>query len=179
MTRRRRIVLFVTLSVVIVIALVSWLNRPKPVAVLLATTEVGEVQRTVTNTRAGTLMACRRTRLSPSMGGQIANLPVREGDSVKAGQILFEIWNDDLLAQVALSKSEHLASKARAKETCVMAEVAQREAKRLTQLRKKGLTSDESADHSVGQAKATKAACQATKATIEVSKSNWRWQRPH
>lgn len=171
MTRRRRIVLFVTLSVVSVIALVSWLNRPKPVEVLLATIEVGEVQRTVTNTRAGTLMACRRTRLSPSIGGQIANLPVREGDSVKAGQILFEIWNDDLLAQVALSKSEHLASQARAKEACVMAEVAQREANRLTQLRNKGLASDESADQSVGQAKAKNAACQAAKATIEVSKS--------
>lgn len=171
MTRRRRIALFVTLSVVIVIALVTWLKRPKPVEVLLATTEVGEVQRTVTNTRAGTLMACRRTRLSPSIGGQIANLPVREGDSVKAGQILFEIWNDDLLAQVALSKSEYLASQARAKETCVMAEVAKREAKRLTQLLKKGLASDESADQSVGQAKAKNAACQATRAIIEVSKS--------
>lgn len=171
MIRRRRIVLFVTLSVVIVIALVTWFKRPKPVAVLLATTEVGEVQRTVTNTRAGTLMACRRTKLSPSIGGQIASLPVREGDSVKAGQILFEIWNDDLLAQVALAKSEHMASQARANETCVMAEVAKREAKRLTQLRKQGLASDESVDQSVGQAKAKNAACQATRAIIEVSKS--------
>lgn len=171
MSRRRRIVIIVTLSVVSLIALISWLKRPKPVAVLLATVEQGEVQRTVTNTRAGTLLACRRAKLSPSIGGQIANLPVHEGDTVKAGQVLFEIWNDDLLAQVQLAQSEQTASTARAREACVQSEVAQREAERLTKLRKKGLASIESTEQAVGQAKARDAACKAANATIEVSQS--------
>jgi len=171
MTRRRRIALIVISSVVIVIALIVWLKRPKPVAVLIASVEVGVVERTVTNTRAGTLKACRRAKLSPSIGGQIANLPVREGDFVKAGQVLFEIWNDDLTAQFQLAKSELQATQARAKEACVQADVAKREANRLTQLRKKGLASDESVDQAVGQAKAKTAGCEAATSTIKVSES--------
>jgi len=171
MSRRRWIALALILSVVIVIALVVWLKRPKPVAVLLTTIQAGAVERTVTNTRAGTLKACRRARLSPSMGGQIANLPVREGDRVKAGQILFEIWNDDLLAQMELAKSELLASQARAEEACAQSSVAQREAKRQTQLRKQGLTSDERVDQAVGLATARAANCDAASANIKVSES--------
>ncbi len=171
MSRRRWIALALILSVVIVVALIVWLKRPKPVAVLLTTIEAGAVERTVTNTRAGTLKACRRARLSPSMGGQIANLPVREGDRVKAGQILFEIWNDDLLAQMELAKSELLASQARAEEACAQSSVAQREAKRQTQLRKQGLTSDERVDQAVGLATARAANCDAASANIKVSES--------
>ncbi len=171
MSSRKRIALIVTVSIVIVISLVVWLKRPKPVAVLLTRVEVGAVERTVTNTRAGTLKACRRARLSPSIGGQISNLPVREGDRVKAGQILFEIWNVDLTAQLQLAKSELQASQARAKEACVQADVAKREANRLTQLRKKDLTSVESVDQLVGQAKAKRAGCEAAKATIKVNES--------
>lgn len=171
MSRRTRLVLYSLIAVVVVIALVTWLKRPQPVAILIGKVEQGEVQRTVTNTRAGTLKACRRAKLSPSMGGQIANLPVREGDHVKTGQILFEIWNDDLQAQLALAKSDLLASESRAKEACVVAEVAQRDAQRLSQLRKKGLASEESIDQAEGQAKAKKAACDAATTTIEVSRA--------
>jgi len=171
MGRRRRFAIITVIITSAVIALVIWLQRPKPIAVELTTVELGEVQRTVTNTRAGTLRACRRAKLSPSFGGQIASLPVHEGDRVKQGQILFEIWNDDLLAQVELAKSEKQAMQARAKEACIQADVAQREAKRLSQLRKQNLASEESADQAVGLAKARRASCDAAKATIKVSDS--------
>jgi HlyD family secretion protein len=171
MSRRKRVALIVTIAVVVAIALMVWVKRPKPVAVSLATVEAGDVERTVTNTRAGTLLACRRARLSPSIGGQIANLPVHEGDSVKAGQVLFEIWNDDLLAQKELAKSELLATKARAKEACVQAEVAQREANRQTKLHKQGLTTEELVDQAIGTARAKAASCEAATATIDVSQS--------
>lgn len=171
MGRRRRFAIVIVIAISIVIALIFWVKRPKPVAVELTTVELGEVQRTVTNTRAGTLQACRRAKLSPSFGGQIASLPVREGDHVKQGQILFEIWNDDLLAQVELAKSEKLAMQARAKEACIQANVAEREAKRLTQLLKQKLASEEKTDQVVGLAKARRAGCEAAKATVKVSNS--------
>lgn len=171
MGRRQRFFIISIIVVSAVIALIIWLQRPKPVAVELTKVEVGEVQRTVTNTRAGTLRACRRAKLSPSFGGQIANLPVHEGDQVKKGQILFEIWNDDLQAQVELARSEKLTTQARAKEACIQADVAKREAKRLTQLRKQKLASEESTDQAIGLAKARRASCDAAKATIQVSES--------
>jgi HlyD family secretion protein len=169
MSGTQRFALYSVLTVIIIVSAVYWVKRPKPVAVLVASVESGEVQRTVTNTRAGTLKACRRAKLSPSIGGQIANLPVREGDRVKSGQVLFEIWNDDLLAKLALAESENQASQARSREACVQYEVSQREADRLTQLRQRGLASEEQADQAVGLARAKQAACQASTASIQVS----------
>jgi HlyD family secretion protein len=171
MFHRHRLLLIGILAVVVIIAVVSWLKRPKPIPVLIGKVEMGEVQRTVTNTRAGTLKACRRAKLSPSIGGQIANLPVHKGDIVKAGQVLFEIWNDDLRAQLALAKDDYLATKSRAREACVEADVAQRDADRLSKLRKQGLASEESIDQARGQAEAKRAACDAANSTIEVSRA--------
>ena len=171
MQKRHRIILISIISVIIIVLLFSWIKRAKPVDVIITSVEQGEVQRTVTNTRAGTLKACRRAGLSPSIGGQIARLPVKEGDIVKKGQVLLEMWNDDLNAQVSLAKSEILASQSRIKEACVIADVAKREAKRLTALRKKGLASDDASERAVGEAKARQAACQAAKSSTDVSRA--------
>ena len=171
MQKRHRIILISIISVIIIVLLFSWIKRAKPVDVIITSVEQGEVQRTVTNTRAGTLKACRRAGLSPSIGGQIARLPVKEGDIVKKGQVLLEMWNDDLNAQVSLAKSEILASQSRIKEACVIANVAKNEAKRLTALRKKGLASDDASERAVGEAKARQAACQAAKSSTDVSRA--------
>ena len=171
MLKKRRILLLVIIAVASVLIVTFWVKRPKSVPVSLVSVDKGEVARTVTNTRAGTLKACRRARLSPSIGGQIANLPVHEGDRVEQGQVLFEIWNNDLTAQLQLAESEAKSSRARAKQACVQSDVAQREAKRLRKLLAKGLTSDEKADQAISHAKAQKAACDAALANAETSQS--------
>ena len=171
MQKRHRIVLISSIIVISIIVLISWLQRAKPVSVMIAAVDQGEVQRTVTNTRAGTLKACRRAGLSPAIGGQISRLPVKEGDKVKKGQILLEMWNDDITAQVSLAKSEILASESRITEACVTAKVAKHEAERLTKLLKKGLTSNETAERAVGLFEAKQAVCQAAKSSAEVSRS--------
>ncbi len=171
MSRRTRLALISSLIILALVLLIIWIKRPKPVVVALASVERGEVERTVTNTRAGTLTACRRAKLSPSIGGQIASLPVKEGDTVKQDQILFEIWNDDLRAQVDLARSQVQSNQARAKEACIQADVAKREASRLTRLHKKGLASEESADQAVGLSRSRAAACEASRAIVEVSQS--------
>ncbi len=171
MYKQHRILIIISISVILFVLFLSWLKQAKPVDVIIASVEQGDVQRTVTNTRAGTLKACRRAGLSPAIGGQIARLPVREGDKVTKGQVLLEIWNDDLVAQIALAKSEILSSQSRVKEACVIARVAKREAGRLTKLQKKGLAADERVEQVVGEAQAKQAACQAAKSLTEVSRS--------
>lgn len=171
MKKHHRIIIISAMTIIIVIALFSWVKRAKPVAVIITSVEQGEVQRTVTNTRAGTLKACRRAGLSPSIGGQISRLPVKEGDAVKKGQVLLEMWNDDLNAQVRLAKSEILASESRIKEACVMAKVSKNEADRVIALRKKGLTSADASERVIGEAQARQAACQAAKSSAEVSRA--------
>lgn len=167
---KRKIV--VTLFIALLgVLLYAYLNRPRVVAVIVKPAETGMVRNTVANTRAGTIMAARRASLSPSVGGQIASLKVSEGDQVKAGQLLLELWNDDLTAQVELATQEAAAAAARAEEACVVAEVARREAERLKKLRKRGVASEEEVDQAEGEASAKTAGCRAAKADIGVSRA--------
>ena len=153
------------------VLLYVYLSRPEVIAVVVKRADIGIVQTTVANTRAGTLMASRRASLSPSVGGQIASLAVSEGDQVKAGQLLLALWNEDLTARVELASQEVTAAVARAQEACVVAEVARREAERLKKLRKKGVASEEEVDQAEGEASAKTAACRAATADIGVSKA--------
>jgi len=146
-------------------------TRPKPVEVLVKAAERGIVEQTVANTRAGTVKACRRARLSPGTGGQIAFLDVHEGDQVKTGQLLLELWNKDLKAQISLSESESNAAVANARATCLQADVALREANRLIPLRKTGAVSEEHLDQAQTDAKSRLADCESSNASIRVSQS--------
>ena len=68
--------------------------------------ERGTVEATVSNTRAGTIKACRRAKLSSPAGGQIAKMRVKKGERVATGQVLLELWNDDLQAQERLAQEQ-------------------------------------------------------------------------
>jgi len=169
----RRYIRWIVLVVVIAaIAVAIWFfTRPKPVEVVVKAVDRGIVERTVANTRAGTVKACRRAKLSPSVGGQIAKLPIHEGDTVKKGDLLLEIWNQDLVAQAQLAQSEAKAEKARARAACLKAEVSQREANRIVKLNDKGAASEEQTDKAVTDAKAIRADCQAAKASVLMSEA--------
>ena len=139
-----------------------YFTRTDPIMVVVKPVEKGTVESTVANTRAGTVKACRRAKLSPSLGGQISSLPIKEGDRVKKGALLLELWNEDLVAEVRLARKETDAAKARAKAVCLKAEVAEREANRLVKLRRTGSASEQAMDQAVTEAKALKADCEAS-----------------
>jgi len=164
------------LAVLVIVAIgvfaVRYYGKQAPVGVVLASVERGEVEATVSNTRAGTLRACRRARLAPATGGQVAQLSVREGDAVTSGQILMVIWNEDLKARVQLAASEELAASARVQEACLNAEVAQREAERQQRLASRKLVAEEIVDRATTEAKAREAGCQAARAAREVSRAS-------
>jgi len=169
--KRLKLLGFALLSIAVVTAAVLYLARPKPVNVIVAAVERGTVEDTTANTRAGTVKACNRAGISPSIGGQIASLPVKVGDKVKAGEVLLELWNDDLRSRVTLATSEAQVAKALTRQTCIRAEVAVREAARLRTLHSKGLAPEESSDKADGESRAQAAACDAAKATAEVRKA--------
>jgi len=131
--------------------------------------EMGIIEDTVANTRAGTVMPCRRAQMSPATGGQIASLLITEGDHVKQGDLLLELWNDDLKAEITLAHSEAKAASARADSVCVQAGNAEKNAKRKTQLRKTKAISEELVDQSVALAKSRRADCVASRTSAIVS----------
>jgi len=142
-----------------VIAAGWFLTRPDPVSVSLITVARGPVSSTVSNTRAGTVDACRRAGLSPATGGQIVLLSVSDGDLVEQGELLLELWNEDLKAEIRLAQREATAAQSRSREACVVADFARREANRLTMLLEDGLASEEDTDRAVGIAESSAAGC--------------------
>jgi HlyD family secretion protein len=145
-----------------------YVRRPQPIPVRVHRVAHGEVEETVANSRVGSVKACQRSRLSPSTGGQIDRLYVREGERVKQGQLLLSLWNRDLKAQVALAKSEIDGAKAQAAATCLRADEARRQAMRLAPLQKRKLVSQEALDQANTRARALSQECRAAEVAVGV-----------
>lgn len=159
------------LAIAVAIALVAgwglWkATRPKPVAVLVATASVGRVETTVANTRAGSITACRRAKLAPPAGGRIGKLPVKKGMRVGRGDLLVELWNEDLSARERVAREQLATSKAHVREACQLAEIAASEAKRSRELRAQNFTSEQLAERAESDAKARMAACESARAQV-------------
>jgi HlyD family secretion protein len=148
---------------------VWWYLRPEPLQVTVVTVGRGEIVATVANTRAGTVEACRRSGLSPAIGGQLAKLPIKDGDRVNAGEVLLELWNEDREAELLKAQRDVVATQGRADEVCVRADIASREATRLTRLHERGLASEGETDRAVGDSQAQAAACKAATNAVKVS----------
>jgi HlyD family secretion protein len=112
-------------------------------------------------------------------GGAVAKLHVDFGDDVTAGQLLAEIDTGAVVtARLAEAKADHetarreaLATASLADESCVLAEVASRQARRKTELLGRGLASSEETELAKGDADAGAASCAARRAVARVSES--------
>jgi HlyD family secretion protein len=153
---------------VALVVLFMLMSRSGPLLVTVAEVELSDVRSSVANTRAGTVVACRRAMLAPQTGGQMAKLYVTEGDAVEQDQLLLELWNDDRKAEVLLAERNIKVSRVQAEEACSIAATADKEARRLSSLLSQGLASQERTEEAVGQADATEAGCRAARAQISV-----------
>ena len=143
-----------------------WFSRPKPIPVVLKEVTEGKVEATLANTRAGTIEACQRTKLSTIIGGRIEYLGVKEGDKVKKGQLLLKLWNDDQQAQAALSQTQIVLAGKRSEEVCIAAVNAEKEAKRQAELRVKGFVSSSREEAARTDAEVRRASCNTAKADV-------------
>ncbi len=145
---------------------VLYAGRPKPVAVTVAAVEPGRVETTVANTRAGSVAACRRAKVAPPAGGRIERLPVKKGQRVVAGELLLELWNDDLAARERISREQLETARARVVEVCQLADVAKSEARRARQLREKNFVSDERVTRADAEAASRQASCASARTQV-------------
>jgi HlyD family secretion protein len=164
--RRLRIALFALVALLVLLATLWWVGRPKPISVVLKEIDLGRVESSIANTRAGTVEACLRTKLSTIIGGRIERLAVKEGERVKKGQLLLKLWNDDQQAQSALALAQVDVARQRANEACTVAANAESEAGRQTALRAKGFVSSSKEEAAQSEARAERASCNAAKADV-------------
>ncbi len=162
--RLGRVALVVLTLAAAVVALRLTVLAPKPLAVDVAAVVPGVVEQTVSNTRAGTVMARRRARLSPETGGRVVELPHREGARVARGDLLLRIEASLQQAQLELAGEDVLAAAARADEACLAADLAETELGRFTELQARGIASEQVLDSLASTRDRSQAACRAAQA---------------
>jgi len=92
---------------------------------------------------------------------------VKEGDRVKAGQPLLDLWNRDLAAQRDLATRQLTTSEERRREACIVADNAKRDAERTQQLADRGFVSPQSVETARADARARQANCDALIADVK------------
>lgn len=160
---------------VVVIVVIGWLiwqkQHPAAVEATLATVSRGTVESSVANTRAGTVKACRRAKLSPSIGGQISVLPFAKGAHVKAGDVVLRLWSNDLQANLRAAQDAVTAADKQRDAACLQADETIRTAERTTRLRRSGSVSSETLDKANTTAAVAQANCKAADARTTVTAS--------
>jgi len=152
-------VALVLIVAALIAAAVWYAMRPKPVGVAVALAELGRVENTIANTRAGSVMACRRAKLAPPAGGRIERLNVKEGDRVRTGQILLSLWQDDVAARERMSREQLQTAKAQVRQVCELAKASARDATRAQELRSRNFISQEAVERAASDAAAKAASC--------------------
>ncbi|MCY7294962.1 efflux RND transporter periplasmic adaptor subunit [Alteromonas sp. a30] len=151
---------------VLLIGTILWSKREKPVSVSVAKVMLGDVAETVSNTRSGSVKACRRSNLSLSLGGQITQINVKEGDIVEVGELLLELANNDIQANIEQGQALINAAKLEQQRACIVADADHREHARLKKLQPKGLATEEQVDLALSKAQASTASCKRSEAQV-------------
>ena len=170
---------WIRLAILAVIVIAVWVLKvtvfaPDPIPVRVQPVATGLVEATVTNSRAGTVKARRRAKLSPELGGQVVEIPFREGDRVKAGDIVLRLEDSAQRAQLLLTEKELEAAQAERERACLGADRAQREYDRVKKLADQDIISVDLLDqaesaHATAEATCRSAGAQAARAAAAVN----------
>jgi RND family efflux transporter MFP subunit len=149
--------------------------RPVPV-------EVAQIQRSpiaLRRTFSGELEALAEFVVAPKVSGRVERVIVNIGDTVKRGQVVAELDNDEYVQAVAQAQADLLVARAKLSEAKSGLEIANREFKRTESLLKQGIASDSEFDAArqdqlAKQAQLKVAAAQVTKAESSLETANIR-----
>jgi len=172
----KKLVLLVPV-VIVAGAIAWWQTRPDPLEVWTSKVESGPVESTVSNTRAGTIKACRRSKLSMRMGGVVDKLLVKKGDHVTSGQLLLALWNKDQTAGVEQVRAALDAARHSEQQACGLAERSGREYQRIKTLAARKLVADDMVDNAQSNARAQRDGCEAAKSQVESAEAQLAMQQ--
>lgn len=149
-----------------------WLLKPEPpIDISVVKVSSGPVAQLVANTRAGTVRACQRSKLSLTAGGTVAQLHVSNGDRVTQGQLLMSLWDQDQTARVLQAEAQLQVAQLAKAELCDSAARADREAQRARGMANKKLLSDEALDLAITRAELARHSCRRAGAEISVAQA--------
>ncbi len=143
--------------------------REKPVEVTTEKVFVKEVVHVVTAT--GKIQPALVVAMSPDVSGEIIELPIKDGQSVQKGDLLFKIQPDIYINQVDQSLAQLNAAKSQSMETLARKLKAEDDFRKASLLYKEKLISQSDFIASKANADAAQASYRASIYTIQQNKS--------
>ena len=162
---------FLPIAVVLVLLLSGFVLRftlfaPDPIEVRIGAVERGVVESTVTNSKAGTVEARRRSRIAAEIGGRVIDIVHREGALVVAGEPLVRLSAVSHSAQLDLANQGVAVGHSRLEDACLLRDRASRELKRTRQLAENNVASEDRLDALQYSFDSARVACEAAKAEL-------------
>jgi HlyD family secretion protein len=162
---------FLPIAVVLVLLLSGFVLRftlfaPDPIEVRIGAVERGVVESTVTNSKAGTVEARRRSRIAAEIGGRVIDIVHREGALVVAGEPLVRLSAVSHSAQLDLANHGVAVGHSRLEDACLLRDRASRELKRTRQLAENNVASEDRLDALQYSFDSARVACEAAKAEL-------------
>ena len=108
--KRRRIIVFSAIGLVLVGLTLAAIFRKREPVITVQTEKVGRRSLTETVVANGKIQPVLQVKISPEVSGEIIELPVKEGQSVKKGDLLVKIKPDSYIANVKSAEAQYLSS---------------------------------------------------------------------
>ncbi len=156
------------------VALRLTLFAPNPVEVRVVAVERGRVEATLTNSKAGTVRARLRSRLTAETGGRVVEIAHREGEHVSAGEVLVRLNDSSLRAQHDLALRGVEVAGSRLEEACLRRDRASRELARTRQLAERNVASEDMLDELQYAYDAARMTCLAAQAELASARAQVR-----
>jgi len=140
---------------------------PDPIEVRVMPVARGRVEATVSNSKAGTVEAARRSRIAAETGGRVVEIGHREGARVEAGEILVRLAATSQEAQLELAEKGVAVARRRLEEACLRRDRTRRELERALRLAEQSIVSEDRLDELQYGADAASVACETARAELE------------
>jgi HlyD family secretion protein len=151
-----------------------WLASRKPAAIAVTVHSVtrGNVRDLVSSLNAGRVAARREVTLRAEIGGTVATLNHRRGDTVKAGEPLLTFDDRELSRRLRVAQAQLMVARAQAAQADKSANVAKRDAVRADALSSQGALAGADAEKVVGNAEVMGASASVAGAGVAQASAN-------
>jgi HlyD family secretion protein len=159
---------------VLILIIVVLVGGSKENIILVQTEKVQKRDITQTVTATGTIDPEFKVVITPEVTGEIIDLPVKEGDRVKKGQLLIKIKGDQYMAQKDRLEASLKSSEANLKMRDAELKRVELEYDRVKELQSKALASDAELETAQTNYLTAKASYEAAEANVLQSKAQLR-----
>lgn len=159
--------LLVSMALILAVVILRYtVFETDPIEVHVEPVGRGLVESTVTNSKAGTVEARRRSRIASEVGGRVIEITHREGERVAAGDLLVKLARVSHAAQLELMIQGVAVAESGFEDACLRRDRAQRELARTERLAANNVASEDRLDELQFRFDSARVACEGAGAEL-------------